>query len=369
MVLPGFLAELKHRNVYRAAVAYAAVGWALLEPSPAISDSATISWTVNYSRNPTRYLIYTFTNLGNTTQLVEATMRPIFFLLFLINTHAFANDGVPMHQYSRGHWGVEVMINESISYPFIIDTGAQEAIFPSSLAEALDKDIDSLPELIVQGTAGEKRVKKLTLDSMSIGGQSVTDISGVVMDLPWRADDYNNPGVLPYTFLNRFMPKFDLVNNRLILLPKSDSKVLSKGQFTEIPFELKLGSFISVELDINNQKVAATLDSGAGNRLDMNWLAAESMGVDRQKNNLLEGDPIHGAGGKKVKSLAYPNATISINEIALKNRTINIADIPVLKLLHGDTPAANFGLGVFGARQLIIDYDNQRLLLSSEAEN
>jgi hypothetical protein len=72
---------------------------------------------------------------------------------------------------------------------------------------------------------------------------------------------------------------------------------------------------------------------------------------------------------KKVKSLAYPNATISINEIALKNRTINIADIPVLKLLHGDTPAANFGLGVFGARQLIIDYDNQRLLLSSEAEN
>jgi hypothetical protein len=31
MVLPRFLAELKHRKVYRAAVVYAAVGWALLE--------------------------------------------------------------------------------------------------------------------------------------------------------------------------------------------------------------------------------------------------------------------------------------------------------------------------------------------------
>ena len=36
MVLPRFLAELKHRNVYRAAVVYAAVGWALLEAADVV---------------------------------------------------------------------------------------------------------------------------------------------------------------------------------------------------------------------------------------------------------------------------------------------------------------------------------------------
>jgi TolB-like protein len=36
MVLPRFMAELKHRNVYRAAVVYAAVGWALLEAADVV---------------------------------------------------------------------------------------------------------------------------------------------------------------------------------------------------------------------------------------------------------------------------------------------------------------------------------------------
>jgi TolB-like protein len=36
MVLPRFLAELKHRKVYRAAVVYAAVGWALLEAADVV---------------------------------------------------------------------------------------------------------------------------------------------------------------------------------------------------------------------------------------------------------------------------------------------------------------------------------------------
>ena len=48
MVLPRFLAELKHRKVYRAAVVYAAVGWALLEAADVVLLRLGLpDWTVN----------------------------------------------------------------------------------------------------------------------------------------------------------------------------------------------------------------------------------------------------------------------------------------------------------------------------------
>jgi len=48
MVLTRFLAELKHRNVYRAAVVYAAVGWALLEAADVVLPRLGLpDWTVN----------------------------------------------------------------------------------------------------------------------------------------------------------------------------------------------------------------------------------------------------------------------------------------------------------------------------------
>lgn len=47
-MLPRFLAELKHRNVYRAAVVYSAVGWMLLEAADVILPRLGLpDWSVN----------------------------------------------------------------------------------------------------------------------------------------------------------------------------------------------------------------------------------------------------------------------------------------------------------------------------------
>jgi len=49
MVVPRFLAELKHRNVYRAALVYATVGWALLEAADVVLPRLGLpDWTVNF---------------------------------------------------------------------------------------------------------------------------------------------------------------------------------------------------------------------------------------------------------------------------------------------------------------------------------
>ena len=48
MGLPAFLSELKRRKVYRVALVYAAVGWALLEASGMILPRLALpDWTVN----------------------------------------------------------------------------------------------------------------------------------------------------------------------------------------------------------------------------------------------------------------------------------------------------------------------------------
>ncbi len=47
-MLPRFPAELKHRNVYRAAVVYGGVGWALLEMADVVLPRLDLpDWTVN----------------------------------------------------------------------------------------------------------------------------------------------------------------------------------------------------------------------------------------------------------------------------------------------------------------------------------
>lgn len=49
MVLPRFLTELKRRNVYRAALVYAGVGWVLLEVADvAFPRLGLPDWTVNF---------------------------------------------------------------------------------------------------------------------------------------------------------------------------------------------------------------------------------------------------------------------------------------------------------------------------------
>jgi hypothetical protein len=49
MVLPRFLTELKRRNVYRAALVYAGVGWVLLEfADVAFPRLGLPDWTVNF---------------------------------------------------------------------------------------------------------------------------------------------------------------------------------------------------------------------------------------------------------------------------------------------------------------------------------
>jgi hypothetical protein len=48
MVLPRFLSELKRRKVYRVALVYAVVGWALLEASGMVLPRLDLpDWTVN----------------------------------------------------------------------------------------------------------------------------------------------------------------------------------------------------------------------------------------------------------------------------------------------------------------------------------
>ena len=48
MLLPRFLAELKRRNVYRAAIVYAAVGWAVLEAADVVLPRLDLpDWSVN----------------------------------------------------------------------------------------------------------------------------------------------------------------------------------------------------------------------------------------------------------------------------------------------------------------------------------
>lgn len=289
----------------------------------------------------------------------------LLIILTLASSLVGAASHVAMEQYERGHWGINVVINSSVSYPFIIDTGAQGAIIPSQLIDELGLNVKDLPEMRIRGAVGEKTVKQLTIPAMTIGDQTATNIHGIITDLPMKSPSGKVPGVLPYTVLNQFIPEFDLINQRLTLYDKSGEFLSTKSEdFLKVPITLVHGSFISFPLNLNGIPIHATLDSGAAKRIDINWQAANLLKIDKTDSALTQGTSIRGAGGQTLDTVQYPDVALALNDLSLGSRAITISDMPILSVLHGDKPAANVGIGLFENKKVIIDYQNKALLVS-----
>lgn len=281
-------------------------------------------------------------------------------LLALHSLASFANTPIPFEILPSGHMQVNVKVNEKVDYPFIIDTGAQGAMIPTALFEQLDIDKSKLEEVQVQGAVSAMTVKTMVFDSLTVGSHKVNNVGGVINDIH-TGSGLAKPAVLPYTFLSNFKVEFNLKDKTLTLHDKNTK--FNQHELSTIPVELISGSFISMPMLVGKTKFHGTLDSGAGNRITFNWKAASLANINKQDKSLTKGKELKGAGGGKMETKLFPELQFEVDTLSF-TQPIEIADMPVLKMLHGDGPSANVGIGIFADRRVIIDYDAKQLLVS-----
>jgi clan AA aspartic protease (TIGR02281 family) len=112
---------------------------------------------------------------------------------------------------------VNATINNRVSFPFLVDTGASLVAVPAGLLPALGLEIRSnAPRYRVATAGGMKEAWKVTLSSIELEGWVVRDVEALVVD----TDEQAGFGLLGLNFLNRFQMHLDSDEGVLILKPQ-----------------------------------------------------------------------------------------------------------------------------------------------------
>lgn len=108
---------------------------------------------------------------------------------------------------------VMVQLNDRVTAPFIIDTGASDVVLPRSVADELGLETGPDTLTLQYRTAnGIIESPVVTLDSVSLGGARVEDVHASI-------SDSLRIGLLGLTYFNRFQYEIDAVRGLVHLTP------------------------------------------------------------------------------------------------------------------------------------------------------
>ncbi len=118
----------------------------------------------------------------------------------------------------RAHGGVLLvpcLLNEAYRYWFLVDTGTAMTMLSTRVAEEMGLDLNHpirfTPVASVHKVAQAPVVR---IDSLQVGGQSLSGIEGLVVSLP---PELRLDGLLGVNFLSRFQPTFEFDQSALVL--------------------------------------------------------------------------------------------------------------------------------------------------------
>lgn len=191
---------------------------------------------------------------------------PLLVLFFSCTSNQTLEEGtyIPM-DFSAGRPTVKVRINDKGPYPFIFDTGAQDGVIDSKLAEELQLSVIDTVEIgdgvfveqterviIASLNLGEAQFSNVALDKFKLRGRFHSDFLGIIgMSL---FSDY----LLTIDYPNRQISfrTGKLTQNR----PNTVEFIVNEGQF-------------QVPIEIDSHTISLHLDSGSstGFTLSKEW--------------------------------------------------------------------------------------------------
>ena len=97
---------------------------------------------------------------------------------------------------------VQVRLNDEVTAPFIIDTGASDVVVPKRYVDELGIDLTRARDARYSTANGVITAKLITLDSVSLGGARVEQV-------PAAVSDSMGIGLLGLSYFNRFQYNID----------------------------------------------------------------------------------------------------------------------------------------------------------------
>ena len=289
-------------------------------------------------------------------------MNNRIFLLVLLAAATPAS-AEPMEVLPSGHPVGEVEIAGAGSKRFIIDTAASRTAILPKLRAAMPALPARPAGQPLNGAAGQTKIDLLTLDSISIDGQTSRQVEAVLLP-PSPVDALGVDGVLGTDLFGRYVVEMDMPGRRWDIHGRSSPELVA-GLLPAVPFRLDDELTARVEVRIDGVAVQAVLDTGARGTI-MNWAAAKLLGLTPDSPGLATATPVKGVSQHGTQSFAATFGSLAIGEASVARPALRIADLPVFGVLgfRPDEPALILGIDMLADRRFVVDYPAKQLHIS-----
>lgn len=273
-----------------------------------------------------------------------------------------------MDRGTRGHLIIDVEINGTGPYPFLVDTGAQGTVVFPALVDALEIPAIEGRQVMVQGAAGVTQVSFYTLNSLEIGAVALSDFD--VVGGPQEASeafaDYRTYGIIGENILNAYSVEFDFAEQAMRLFdPETDFALATEG-WSRTPYTLNRAGFAVLDTEVNGAGITAVLDLGASHNV-INAAATDALAFSDEELTVrtasIRGISGNGEAPPLVEGNSQETGSWRVTEVELA-----LFDSPAFGALGlGDTPAMFLGFPLFEVRSLLFDRAQEELVISPRA--
>jgi predicted aspartyl protease len=275
---------------------------------------------------------------------------------------------IPRQISDTGHIVVETRLNGRGPFRFVIDTGASiSVVYDSARAEA---GIEPLPHILVDvlGMTGSGLFPVGRVDEIRVGNEAWKGVRVALLpDTAPRAARID--GILGIDFLSRYAVLYSQRERVLRLYPRELVAGNSYRGWDRIALrELRVGNgnvaVFVVDMYIDTERIPTVFDLGATVNV-MNRRAARALDVLVRRPR--RGPDVQGVSGSTEVLAELRVWRLQIDNSLWRNRIFLVGEFPVFEVLGlNRRPAAIAGADLFGQRDFIIDFAQQRLLVKSK---
>ena len=247
---------------------------------------------------------------------------------------------------------VPVRIGEAGPFPFVIDTGAQNTVVSTALAERLA--LRPAGRATVVGVAGTQSVATVEIDEIGLGRRTFNGLIAPLLD----QRDLGADGMIGLDSLQDQRVLIDFTTN-LIAIDEARNLGGNRGFEIVVRARRRSGQLILTHARLDGVAVDVVIDTGAdstiGNRALQRALAHKGAPL---------GGELYSVTGQRLAAQVGLAERLSFGGVHLNNVAIAYADAPPFAVLGLDRkPAILLGMRELrGFRRVAIDFKTRKVL-------
>lgn len=244
-----------------------------------------------------------------------------------------------------------VMINGQGPFRMMVDTGANQSVLTTHLAESLGLTIDTENAVKINGVTGSLLVPTASIDRFETGELRQNALRLPVMNAVMGGAD----GVLGMQGFDGMRIAVDFVNDE-IRIGRSRGQRMSPN-FVRVPVRIHFDRLLLADGRVGRVRVQAVIDTGAERTLGNMALRRELQARREVKTPPVETGVIGLSEVMQKGELVYTRK-LQLGDITVTDLNIIYGDIDVFRLWDlQDEPAVLIGMDVLGTvHTLVVDY-------------